>query len=91
MSEEHLSVRVLVEACAEAAPLLDLPESLRVELSSLVEALRAEMAEPGFGEVDDLLRRTRYLLIEGTDHPVAAILVDRIGRQLGDDIGQLFS
>lgn len=88
MTSARLPLSTLVEACAEAAPLLGLPDPARTELLELIDRLREDRVEPRV--VAAGLRRMRYLLMECSDEPIASILVDRIGRHLDDGVGGLF-
>lgn len=88
MTAHKLPLSTLVEACAEASPLLGLPSAANRDLLNLIDDLRDRDADPD--SVLAALRRTRYLLMECSDSPVAALLADRIGRHLDDGVGGVF-
>lgn len=79
----------LVEACAEAAPLLALPEPFASDYLEAVDVAR-ESLRSGSDALIGPLRRIRHILVEATDNPVGAVLVDRIARRLDDGVGGLF-
>ena len=83
----------LCSAVREALPVLGAdPRSAGQLVAYAADAERACRSDPAATRTAlAAVKQIRYLLIEGADGPIAAILADSAASIVGDDIGKLFS